>query len=398
MHPHGGQAPPQQQHIQHFKRNNAFNDIFGRPAAPPIGQASHPHPLPPPPHQIQRPNSPPSAVPHYTLPHVGAGGPAHYNPSAGVGGAGRRPNGPGYGPSAVVDGGRPSSGQGGPRASSYYDHPTYAGGYSSMDPYAVTGAGQQYVQPVPGQGVPGRAPSVYGNAYTSPDMYQQASWPPAPQQPTLAQAHVPLPKRYSPASYNDQPLDYSQVQQQDGRPYSSPRQTYAPTLASGPPSASTSSHYPPTTRPNSSTSLQYSTSSTSSYASSNYAQSTGPSGMSTPNSSSVSSHPPPAAPPKLPEFAIQDDFFGFESARPQDSQRDSLESNWSGASSTSAGAYGQQLQQQRGDSPRSMYGADGVMLEQYDHAGGPGPSPRRTSLYLPSLAVAPGRVRARRRG
>lgn len=330
MYPHGQIPPPQ----QHFKRNAAFNDIFGRAPAPPS---------PVPPH-------PPTAQLHSPYQHPQA----YHQPGPGVG---RRPT-TGPGAYEVGGGGRPASGQGNGsgRATSYYEQ--HAPQYSSyQDPYAAQYAAQ-------GQGQ-GRAASLYGGSSSASGSYAPATASPSPDlglyqgqwqgppQGQHASPNQPQQQRHSP-SYQAEQLDYQ-----------SPRQSYG----SGPPTASTSAphSYPYPTqqqRPPSQNSIHVP-----------YAATYTP----------TAGHPPTlAAPPKLPEFAIADDFFGFESSRVQgDPQRDSLDSSWSGASATAvvAGAV-------RGDSPRSMYGGTIDEVDGFD-PNGPRPSPQRASL-LSRLLVSAG--------
>lgn len=193
--------------------------------------------------------------------------------------------------------------------------------------------------------------------YQSPDLYQ-GSWqqqqPPPPQQP---------PDRYSRAFPPDGPTDYSFDPSASRNNYSSPRSSYAPTLASGPSNASTSSLYSRTSgTPATSLQHQYSTA----------PQRKNGSPVSLSPSVSSAHLPCSSSPPRLPEFTpASDDFYGFESSRPLDA-RDSAE--WSAYHPDGGGALPGGGQR---SSVNSLYGSG--VIEEADGFDQHGPS--STSLY-----------------
>lgn len=217
---------------------------------------------------------------------------------------------------------------------SYYQQPPQ--GYSHAGAggaAAYSGAGGQQRQPSPyyaGGGAP---------AYTSPDLgQQQGQWQQhAPHQPHYTQeTGIPHPEQ--------QPLQQPQSQQQQR--FTSPRSTYAPTMSSGPSSASTST-----------AASLYSRPSVSSTTTAPYPYSQGHNGTSTSTLPAVSLSPAASSislssgggPPQLPAFIPpQDDFFGFESSRTQE-LREGEQAGWQGAAAT--GAPGGP----RGGSPGSIY-------------------------------------------
>ncbi|KAL8280023.1 hypothetical protein RQP46_007604 [Phenoliferia psychrophenolica] len=385
--------------VKHNARSNAFNDIFGRAPAP-TNQSPSSSPSPQP--QLQQGQSPyPSAL-----------GPGQQGP-----GLGRRPTtNPGYGPmghqplpgemmmmngaGAGAGGGRPASGGGGPqhRATSYHDpspyhQPPYQQQQTQLqDPYGGYMGGQAGVG-AGGGGGQGRASSVYA-ASPSPSLdYPLGPGPPpgqwqgSPQQQGQGQGQG-QPLRHSP-SYNnhDVPLDY-------GHPAGpSPRQPQSHPAGPGP---QPYPHHHPRPPSSGSTHLPYSSASSSS--SQSY-----PSSSATSVSSSAA-----ALPPSLPEFAIVDDFFGFESERApnpnQRNDRDSLDSSWSGASQATQpsprSSYGQsQLEgfEEYYDSPntrRNSNDSDYAASTQSSYRGGPPPHDRPLLALNPSLVSLPAHAQA----
>lgn len=275
------------------KRNNAFVDIFGRPAAP-APQTGVPHP------QQHRSNA--SSYPqHRNSPPLPPTGPSALNPphpshqqhyQAGQRQGQRVVSGGSYSGQQTHGGGQGSGGGGaggGARRSSYYPvesgHPSAEQQQAYHDGYGGQNGGRQQPQP---------------QRYHSPEPYQGA-W----------QGSDPS------SSYFPDGTEPSS--QQDTRQFSSPRSSYASTMASGPSTASTSSLYShSSTSP--ATSLQYA-----------YSNQSGPHGSTSPSNLSPSlptTALPNAssAPPRLPDFSPGDPFYGFESSRGLD-RRDS--SDWS---------------------------------------------------------------------
>lgn len=213
---------------------------------------------------------------------------------------------------------RPSPEAQGSQRSSYYPPQDY--GYQQQQlGYSSGQQGGPYQQ-----GGGSRTQSSYhpGSAYTSPEV-QQGPW----------QGQLPT-------HYSAEPGVAHPEQQ---RAYTSPRSSYAPTMSSGPSSASTSSLY---SRPSvsSATSVHYPHSS---YGHNGSTPAASLSPTISPVASISSLPPPPSAvngPPQLPVLA-HDDFFGFESSRPAELREG--EQVWSGQQVIAAGS--------RGGSPGSLY-------------------------------------------
>lgn len=287
------------------RRANAFSDIFGRPPAPPSSLQSQPS---------YRSSGTPSIRNSPQLNNNNQNNELNYSQSS---------NSSNYQSQAyyqqqqqLQQQGQRSTSGGSYRDSEYNNNHNNGGGgqrYQGDLNYSQGGGGyQQQLQPNYDQYGSNNGYRQYSQGqYSSPNSYQ-GEWP--QQQQISDQPRPSFSSSQSSQYHQDEHLQHQDYPSPDlaGRQqaqFNSPQSNYAPTLASGPPSASTSnSQYPV---PNSPTSLPYNYQSSHQH----YSQDSHALNSSTASSNySITSSLPPSL-PVLPEFLPTDDFYGFESSR-----------------------------------------------------------------------------------